>query len=186
MPTDQLHRRLRVKNAKASPSAQAGQPQKTKTIFLTAKDRAESFIMGYLLCEPHEWLAVQAQIRPEDFTEGPRRTLAEIYWRHQQDEGEPVLNQFLTLLDADPAVKELAAELAQGAQAPAEPREYLRSCLESLKLRQIRLEQERREAQLRGMDNQPLSEQDELAVLQQLSEFSKIPDPRRMPVRYGA
>jgi DNA primase len=76
---------------------------------LTARDRAERFILGYLLAEPGKWASVQKSIGPQDFAEGPRRALAEAYWSHQRDEGEPVFNEFLGNLDV-PELKRLAID----------------------------------------------------------------------------
>jgi len=45
-----------------------------------------------------------------DFADPLRRRLAEIYWRHQQEEGEPVFKEFLGLL----------SELGNSSEAPSE------------------------------------------------------------------
>jgi hypothetical protein len=129
---------------------------------------------------------VQQHLQPEDFTDGPRRKLAEIYWQHQQDEGEPVFNQFLDLL-IDAVVKELAVELAQQASAEPEPELSLKERLEYLRLQRGRFQQEKLEAQLRGGSHQgsPDGLLDEAALLQQISESCKVPDLRRLPARYS-
>jgi hypothetical protein len=62
---------------------------------------AERHILGALLSEPHRWHNVQQSVHVEDFTDAPRRRLAEVYWAHQRDEGEPVFNEFLGLLRDD-------------------------------------------------------------------------------------
>jgi DNA primase len=184
IPTDQLHRRLKIPPKTRRP-AQAEKVAAPKTVFLTARDRAESYILGYLLCMPSRWLEVQKHLGPLDFTDGPRRKLAEIYWQHQQDEGEPVLNQLLSLLDDQPPVKELAVELAQIVQIGPEADIVLESSIEYFRLARLRSEQEEREAQLRRGADPSLAPVDEAAVLAQICEFSKIPDPRRLAVRYG-
>jgi len=71
---------------------------------------AERWIMGALLLEPARWHAVQARVHVEDFADADLKALAEIYWSHQRNEGEPVFNEFLGLLDG-PALKELAINL---------------------------------------------------------------------------
>ena len=55
----------------------------------TARDRSERWILGVLLVEPQRWFDVQKNVHVSDFTDEPRRKLAEIYWQHHQDEGEP-------------------------------------------------------------------------------------------------
>ena len=72
--------------------------RRAKPGVLLARDRAERWILGTLLLEPARWHAVQTVIGPDDFTEPVRRRLAEVYWRHQHDEGEPVFSEFLGFL----------------------------------------------------------------------------------------
>ncbi|HEX8916554.1 MAG TPA: DNA primase [Humisphaera sp.] len=68
---------------------------------LSARDRAERWVLGALLLEPAKWHTVQTLLAPDDFTETGRRRLAEVYWNHQQDEGEPAFSEFLAMLGAD-------------------------------------------------------------------------------------
>ena len=65
---------------------------------LSARDRAERWVLGALLLEPSKWHRVQTLLAPDDFTDVGRRRLAEVYWNHQQDEGEPVFSEFLATL----------------------------------------------------------------------------------------
>jgi DNA primase len=166
--------------ARPGRAAQAAAVVKPKTEVLTARDKAEKFVLGYLLCEPGQWHDAQKQVAPEDFTPGPRRKLAEIYWRHQQDEGEPVLNQFLSLLDEDPEVKVLAAELAQEATSVSEPGKFLLTHLECLEAERTRLRQRKLHSRLRD------GGADEAALLEMMSALSRIPDPRRLAAPFGA
>jgi DNA primase len=127
IPTDQLQRRLSAVRpapkgpggpvapvgpvAQATPTSAAGanifRPvpaapppvRRAKPAVLSARDRAERQILGVLLLEPHRWHTVQTLVGPEDFTEPVRARLAEVYWRHQHDEGEPVFSEFLGILD---------------------------------------------------------------------------------------
>jgi DNA primase catalytic core len=88
--------------------------------FLSARDRAERWILGILLMEPHRWDHVQRTISVTDFTDGTRRRLAELYWQHQRDEGEPVFNEFLGLLrDGAPGGTAPRAGPAADSAAPA-------------------------------------------------------------------
>ena len=75
-----------------------------------ARGRAERQILGLLLTEPHRWHDVQIHLHLEDFLNSRHRRIAEVYWSHQRDEGEPVFNQLLDHLN-DPNLKELAIEL---------------------------------------------------------------------------
>jgi hypothetical protein len=54
-------------------------------------------------------MRVQRQVRVEDFTDPSHRRLAELYWDHQRNEGEPVFNEFLSHL-AEPALLEAAVQ----------------------------------------------------------------------------
>ncbi|MGA2230638.1 MAG: DNA primase [Tepidisphaeraceae bacterium] len=200
IPADLLHRRLLGRGVRqnariARPggtSSQAAEPPKPKIKTPSAQDQAEATILGYLLCEPSKWVHVQKHIAPADFGDELRRQLAEIYWQHQQDEGETVFNQFLTLLDAQPQLKEIAVELAQNVQIHADADIILGPCIEYIRLQRLRCERDKREALLRQAQNgpgqaqsgtdQPSAVLDEAAVLAEISEFSRIPDPRRLSV----
>jgi DNA primase catalytic core len=86
---------------------------------LTARDRAENIILGVLLAEPHRWAVVQQHMGPDDFTTPVRRVVAETYWDYQRNEGEPVFNEFLTLLrGADQ--RELAAQALEEVEKSAQ------------------------------------------------------------------
>ena len=120
IPADALNRRFRLKPpaAKSAPIQVAAEDGPTTTVPsspqsrgpLNASDRAERWILAILLAEPHRWFELQQQVHPPDFTDPTRRQLAELYWRQQQDEGEPVFSEFLGTL-SDPAVVQLAVEL---------------------------------------------------------------------------
>lgn len=173
-PARSLQARTRV-------PAQVDTRRLPKTEVPTARDRAESFVLGYLLCEPGHWAAAQKQVGPHDFTPGPRRTLAEKYWQHQCDEGEPVLNEFLLLLEEEPAVKLLAVELAQDIARLTEPEKMLPAHLQYLEQERERLNQRKLHTQLRDG-----AAGDEAAILEMISASTRIPDPRRLAVPYGA
>ena len=64
-----------------------------------------------LLNEPGRWSAVQARVGPGDFAAGPVRDLAEIYWDHQRNEGEPELADLVSSLDGP--LKSLAVALSR-------------------------------------------------------------------------
>jgi DNA primase len=171
IPASELHRRFRTRPA-ARRMPQAQTHSLPKTVVPTARDLAEAQILGCLLCEPARWHDVQKHLMPTDFTTGPRRELAEVYWRHQRDEGEPVFNEFLGLLH-EPPVKELAVKLAQECLNMPQPESWLRSGLEYLLAERQRLNEKALHARLND------GGQDE-ATLLQISESSWVPDPRRL------
>jgi DNA primase len=94
----------------ARPSAAA--PNEARTPLPPARERAERHILGILLSEPPRWHEAQIEVHLEDFAEPRHRRIAEVYWSHQRDEGEPVFNQFLDLL-SDPGLTALAIELVE-------------------------------------------------------------------------
>ena len=85
---------------------------------LDAAVRAERWILGILLLEPHRWDKVQRTIHVDDFAAGSvNRRLAEMYWDYQRHEGEPVFNEFLGRLgETDPALAEAAVEAVDEAE----------------------------------------------------------------------
>lgn len=129
IPIDELHRRFRKKkatrrvaasmsdtsNALAAESASRGGAE-TAVVGVPkiphAQELAERQMLGILLREPHRWHRVGLVLHPEDFGDLGHRRLAEIYWQHQQDVGEPVFNEFLGLLNAE-SDKALAAALME-------------------------------------------------------------------------
>src|SRR5690606_2747167 len=81
----------------------------------TAQDRAERWLLGCLLIEPHRWHEVQLDVQVQDFTDPTRRQRADIDWTDQRDEGEPVFSELLSLLQT-PELKQLAVELVDEAE----------------------------------------------------------------------
>ncbi len=118
IPEDDLNRRFKQRPGKRPPGstrpANANSPA-MPTIPLrraesSATGAAQRWILGTLLLEPARWHDVQTRVHTEDFSDPDLRRLAEIYWSHQRDEGEPVFNEFLGLLE-EPGLKELAINL---------------------------------------------------------------------------
>ena len=104
IPIDELNRRFRSRNPRRrpdpAPATPAGETTETPAPVeaqgpLTAQDREELWFMGILLFNPHRWHEVQRWMHVEDFARPAHRGLAELYWAHQRDEGEPVFNEFL-------------------------------------------------------------------------------------------
>ena len=120
MPVDDLNRRFRKGGGKGRTTpveaAIPGQvPEDDELKVSAARELAERQMLGILLLEPGRWHRINQAVHPEDFAGGRRRRLAEIYWHHQQDEGEPVFAEFLGYLE-DPGLKEAAVELVELAQ----------------------------------------------------------------------
>src|SRR6185437_13834555 len=123
---EELNRRFRVKRtaqrAMAAPAesvpeqALAQEPARP----LTAQDRAERWLLGILLIQPHRWHEVQQKAHLEDFVNEAHRRLAEIYWDHQRDEGEPVFNEFLGTL-REPLLAELAIQAVEEVESLDDP-----------------------------------------------------------------
>ncbi len=169
------------RNRRPGPGSQADARRMPKQEIPTARDRAEMFILGYLLSEPSQWADAQKHISPEDFSPGPRRKLAQTFWQHQQDEGEPVLNEFLMILEGEPEIRDLAVQSAQEISRLAEPGKMLAAHLEYLHGERARMKTDGHQAQLRSG-----VAQDEVALLELISASASVPDPRRLAVPYGA
>jgi DNA primase len=150
----------------------------------TAQDLAERQILGILLTQPGRWHATQQAVHVADFTDAARRALADVYWAHQRDEGEPVFNEFLSQLAESPTsqkmgLSELAIELLEEAEALPNVDDALKGALLHLEEARRRRENEKLTAQLRRTDEQ-LGEQDEVSLLKKLQEKARQPDLRRV------
>ena len=138
IPDDQLNRRFkapkqgsrRISAPQPPASVQAetggeptnenpGPPMLPVRRHLTAQERAERRLLGVLLVEPGRWQNVQKLVHLDDFFDPRHRQLAETYWNHQQDEGEPVFNEFLGSLN-DENLRELAVIAVEEAEALAD------------------------------------------------------------------
>jgi hypothetical protein len=93
-------------------SGSVAEPNVSLTQIPAARERAERHILGILLSEPHRWHDVQVRVHAEDFLNPQHARIAGVYWSHQRDEGEPVFNQFLDLLE-DGGLTTLAIELVE-------------------------------------------------------------------------
>ncbi len=77
-----------------------------------AAKRAERWILGILLARPAYWIHLQVSVSPEQFSDPRRRQLAQIYWEHQRNEGEPEFAAFLTELPTD-ELRTMAVDLLE-------------------------------------------------------------------------
>ena len=181
IPVEELHKRFRVtkSRAKAPPRQDAEEnvrrePPKPDT----ADDRAEKWLLAVLLSEPHCWHGVQQHVQPEDFTDGLRRELAERYWNHQRDEGEPSFAEFLATLDRDD-LRELAVALLDSIEA-LDPEQTLSDALDHMAQASRRKNERKLVAELRRTSSEPGSEADQVQLLRRLQEQARQPDLRRV------
>jgi DNA primase len=189
IPVEELHRRFGSKRAgklaarrphfsaeAPETPAEASDPRSRERRPQTADDRAERWILAVLLAEPTRWHDVQQLVSPADFTDAVRFRLAQAYWNHQRDEGEPVFNEFLGTLDG-PEMATLAVELlAEVEELDIDP--ALRDALAHLAQARLRKNESELMAQLRRKSPQT-TEADEVRLLAQLQEQVRRPDMRR-------
>lgn len=190
IPLEELHERCRPKRSKGpihrtEPEAMGEAPAAPSGIQDSrprAQDLSERWILGALLLRPADWQQVQACIAPTDFTDEARRKLAAAYWMHQRDEGEPVFSEFLATLE-DESVKVLAIELVEEAEQWLDVEQRLQGALEHLaEMRRKRESQQAISALVRSKE-QPLSADQEIELLRQLSQSKAIPDMRKINPR---
>jgi DNA primase len=159
---------------------------------LNARDRCECWILAILLNEPHRWMHVQRDVKVQHFADQTRRRLAEVYWQHQRDEGEPVFAELLaTLNETEPELAELAVNLIRDSEILADADARLKEAMDYLADQRI-LDQERKQltgqwrtsspavdqsdAELAGTAAQP----DPNEVLRKQMERARKPDLRRI------
>src|SRR5688500_14209772 len=140
------------------------EPVEEETKVSAARELAERQMLGILLLEPGRWHQVKSTVHPEDFAGRRRRRLAEIYWQHQQDEGEPVFAEFLGLLE-ESALKELAVELVESAQQLTDDKvdETLSGVVSFLDEERRRLQEQKQLAELRRISQQSAGPEDDAA-----------------------
>lgn len=184
IPADELNRRFKQRKpprTQAAPAPAAQQPPPSQPArHRTAQDRAERWILGALLLDGRRWHEVQAIVHLEDFADERCRKLAEIYWTHQRDEGEPVFNEFLGVLqEHDPDLIELAIEATEEVEALADPGHPLAEAIAHIE-QERRLRKERKHvADLRRTTEQR-SERDEIDLLKELQELARQPNLKRV------
>jgi DNA primase len=166
-----------------APAAQTTQRPEPKAKIPLARALAEREMLGILLREPQRWHKVGQVVHPADFTDIDRRKLAEIYWQHQQDLGEPVFSEFLGQLD-EPAVKETALELMELAEALSNTQETLRGALAFFEEERRRREEQKQLAELRRISQNSAGSPDVEAKWAEFVKNNQTSDLRRLgPVR---
>jgi len=184
MPVADLNQMFRI--SRARPSRAPVQPvaeTPVSPVLVDANVRAQRWILGALLNEPHRWHAVQAYVHVEDFSDPMMRSIAETYWNHQRDEGEPVLNEFLSALSE--GAKEVAVELVQEVEQLTDTQRTLADAVAHLAQQRRRVEERKLVAELRRTSeanssqdggNTPRSDADEIALLTKIQEQARRPD----------
>jgi DNA primase len=162
VPTNDLRPADDVKSAQERRLEESGHP-------------AERWIMGILLLEPHRWHDVQMRVSPQDFLAPSVRELAEIYWAHQRDEGEPVFHEFLSCLN-NPEQKELAASLLTEWEEQEHSEKGLNEAVESLMFARAQAERRRRYTTLAEKSG------DEVEELRRLTELARLASERNRRV----
>ena len=96
----------------------------------SAGSRAEAQLLGALFNDPHLWHHVQAHVSPEDFSDRRYRWLADRFWDHLRNEGEPTFSEWLDVIIGNGQGGEAAArargaciELADAAEGLGEARQ---------------------------------------------------------------
>lgn len=137
--------------------------------------RAERWILGILLAQPSHWLHVQVSVSPEQFSDPRHRRLAQIYWEHQRNEGEPVFAEFLTELSSED-LRTTAVDLLEECETLPNPEATLHTAVQFFKDERERQELARLRATLRpGQEDESQAE-----VLRELSSRSRKGDLRRI------
>ena len=134
--------------------------------------------MAVLLAEPQRWFDVQDKIHLTDFTEETRRKLAEIYWQHHQDEGEPKFSELLGTL-TEQTTSDLAIELIEEFDTFDNAEARLNEAIALMKEMGGRDEQQKLLAELRRTNDAPQPSGDD-DPLRKLQEKARRPDLRRV------
>jgi DNA primase len=189
---EELNRRFKIapaRRANRAASVQVAKPGMPKdyvpAIGLTARQRAEGFILGLLFAEPGRWHRIQQELKPGDFTDEALRRIAEVFWQHLQDEGEPVFNEFLDVL-SDVELKGIAVKWADEVSGLPDKEEYLGHSLGHI-MRERDVEEIRTlVVECRRRDEQSPAEKGdrsaEIDTLRKLQEKARVPDMKRVNV----
>jgi hypothetical protein len=157
---------------------------------LNARDRCERSILAILLNEPHRWNEIQHDIAVQQFTDETRRQLAEVYWHHQRDEGEPVFSEFLGSLN-DPELADLAVSLIDEADMLGDVELRLKEAINYLSEEKTRHEERKLLSDLRRTSGSDVNadadqagekpvEMDANDLLRKLQEKARRPDLTRI------
>lgn len=177
IPVEELHRRFRS-DRRPSRLQPVAKPVESRAVPDTADDRAEKWLLGVLLDQPHRWHHVQQHVQPEDFRDENRRELAGACWAHHRDEGEPTFAEFLAVLK-NPQLVELAAAMVDLVQ-DLDADQAVRDALDHLAQARERTAQSKLLAELRRTTSEQTSAADEVELLKRMQEQARRPDLRRV------
>jgi hypothetical protein len=184
IPVEVLHRKFGKTGQKEARQPISGQNVASSTAAGAARPvdgryLAEQQVLGVLLLEPHRWGRVQTLVSVEDFGEGRLKSVAEAYWNHQREEGEPVFNEFIDSLK-EAELKSLAIELADAVEE-LDLEVTLAGALQYLAESRRRSEEQKIVAALRrdGSDS-GMSEEEQLKLFTKLHESARTPNIRRV------
>src|SRR2546421_4047407 len=181
IPVEVLHRKFGKTGQKAANRPISGQNVEASAAARPSGGRylAESQVLGVLLIAPRIWGGVQTVIAVEDFGDLQLKALAEVYWNHQREEGEPVFNEFIDSLK-EAELKSLAIELADAVEE-LDLEVTLAGALQYLAESRHRSAEQKIVATLRRTgEEQELSEEEQVKLLVKLQESARRPDLRRV------
>jgi len=150
---------------------------------LTARQRAEGYIIGLLLLEGERWGQAVQGIGPSDFTDLDLRKIAAQLWKRQEYGGSVVLNEFLALLDEE-QLKSLAVRWADEASSMPDPQSLLAGSLRHICEERERDQERKLIAQLRrnsiessGSPDDPSADTTALRQLQEKMSRANLKRP---------
>lgn len=182
IPADDLNRRFRIQ--RPAPQRQFGRPDQQnpnttvnisspkRSNVSTARVAAERWILGGLLHSPSAWQEVQQVVSIDDFMAENLRPLAEWYWDHQRNEGEPDLAEVVAVLDSGP-LKTLVIELASEAEAMNNPK-MLADGVGFIRRAKELQAQTKLSGQLRRSKEERLGDDFEIDALTKLQDASRV------------
>ena len=162
-----------------------GRPsQPGRAASLSGRERAERHLIGALLNHPARWHDVQVAVLPEDFSTAPLRRLAERFWDHLRNEGEPTLAEFASVLEQAEGEEagelvSLAFESAKAVEAFADSSREVEDALNFFRADRRRADADRLVALSRRAADGVADEGKEIDVLRQLQEHARRADLHR-------
>ena len=179
IPMADLKRRFDMPKP-SRPSARAAASRQSQPGPLSARDRAERWLLGVLLNHPARWHDVQIAVQPQDFSAGPIRRVAELYWDHQRNEGEPSLMEFVSVLEeaGDEGTVSAALEAAKAVEEFGDPGRVVEDTLDYFRAGRRRAESDQLLARSRRGERSG-GEREEVDLLRQLQERAKRADLHR-------
>jgi DNA primase len=184
IPVAELHRRFKTPRHKpakiAGPVASSEgseAPASAAPVISGGRQMAERQLLGVLLIEPRRWHGVQLGLQAEEFEHPELRRLAETFWNHQRDEGEPVFNELLDLLP-DVELKSLAIELVEAVEELNDLDGVLAGATQYLA--EMRSMKEERKIVAEAQRIGGASDESQARILRELQERRRVPDLRRV------